>query len=162
MSFGVQAASCEQTPASVCSQLEARSSKPAWYTISGRMPCRVLVALVLFLGPGASSFAVESGYLALTIVRAEPKTRDRVVYYIVNTPIYHEDPYFEIAVRATGTVVVGEREPRNTREMLPEDWKPGAIVQGRVDRRYLLLRRPNGTEVRFIITRRTKTPPEQR
>jgi hypothetical protein len=125
------------------------------------MPCRVLVALVLFLGPGAGSFAVESGYLALTIVRAEPKTRDRIVYYVVNTPIYHEDPYFEVAVRAAGTVVVGEREPRNTREMLPEDWKPGAVVQGRVDRHHLFLRRPNGTEVRFIITRRTKTPPEK-
>jgi hypothetical protein len=124
------------------------------------MPFRVLVALVLFLGSGASSFAVESGYLALTIVRAELKTRDRVVYWVVNTPIYHEDPYFEVAVRAAGTVVVGEREPRNTREMLPEDWKPGAVVQGRVDKRHLFLRRPNGTEVRFIITRRTKTPPE--
>lgn len=125
------------------------------------MRCRVLVALVLFLGRGVGSFAVESGYFALTIIRAELKTRDRVVYWVVNTPIYHEDPYFEVAVRVAGTVVVGEREPRNAREMLPEDWKPGAIVQGRVDRRYLLLRRPNGTEVRFIITRRTKTPPEQ-
>jgi hypothetical protein len=124
------------------------------------MPCRILLALVLLLGSGASSFAVESGYLALTVVRAELKTRDRVVYWVVNTPIYHEDPYFEVAVRAAGTVVVGEREPRNTREMLPENWKPGAVVQGRVDRRYLFLRRPNGTEVRFIITHRTKTPPE--
>jgi hypothetical protein len=124
------------------------------------MPFRVLVALVLFLGSGASSFAVESGCLALTIVRAEIRTRDRVVYWVVNTPIYHEDPYFEVAVRAAGTVVVGEREPRNTREMLPQDWKPGTVVQGRVDRRHLFLRRPNGTEVRFIITRRTKIPPE--
>jgi hypothetical protein len=122
------------------------------------MPCRVLVALLLFLGPGAASFAVESGYLALTIVRAEVKTRDRVVYWLLNTPIYHEDPYFEVAVRATGTVVVGEREPPTTHEMLPEDWKPGAVVQGRVERRYLFLRRPDGTEVRFSITRRTKTP----
>ena len=119
-----------------------------------------MVALLLFLGPGAGSFAVESGHFPLTIVRAETKTRDRVVYWVVNTPIYHEDPYFEVAVRAAGTVVVGEREPRNTREMLPENWKPGAVVQGRVDKRHLFLRRPNGTEVRFIIIRRTKTPPE--
>jgi hypothetical protein len=124
------------------------------------MPCRVLVALVLFLGSGASSFAVESGYLALTLIRAEVKTRDRVVYWVVNTPIYHEDPYFEVAVQAAGNVVVGEREPRNTSEMLPEDWKPGAIIQGRVDKRHLFLRRHNGTEVRFLITHRTKTPPE--
>lgn len=124
------------------------------------MPCRVLVALALFLGPGAGSFAIESGYLALTIVRAELKTRDRVVAYVVNTPIYHEDPYFEVAVRAAGTVIVGEREPRNPREMLPEDWKPGVVVRGRMDKHHLFLRRPNGTEVRFIITRRTKAPRE--
>ncbi len=124
------------------------------------MPCRVLVALVLFLGLGTRSFAVESTYFPLTIVRADLKTRDRVVYWVVNTPLYHEDPYFEVAVRAAGTVVVGEREPRNAHEMLPQDWKPGARVQGRVDKRHLFLRRPNGTEVRFIITRRTKASPE--
>ena len=124
------------------------------------MRCRLLVALLLVLGPGACSFAVESGSLALTIVRAEQKTRDRVVAWVVDTPIYHEDPYFEVAVRAGGTLIVGEREPRNASEMLPADWKPGAVVQGRVDRRHLYLRRPNGSEVRFIITHRTKTPAE--
>ena len=124
------------------------------------MPCRVLVALVLFLGLGARSFAVESTYFPLTIVRAELKTRDRVVYWVVNTPLYREDPYFEVAVRAAGTVVVGEREPQNSHEMLPQDWKPGARVQGRVDKHHFILRRPNGTEVRFIITRHTKTPAE--
>jgi len=47
------------------------------YVRQARRPA--MLALVLFLGPGAGSFAVESGYLALTIVRAEPKTRDRIV-----------------------------------------------------------------------------------
>jgi hypothetical protein len=124
------------------------------------MACRVLVALVLFLVPGAASFAVESSYFPLTIVRAETKTRDRVVYWVVNTPLYHEDPYFEVAVRAAGTLVVAEREPRNAHEMLPESWKPGATVQGRIDKHHLFLRRTNGSEVRFIITRRTKASPE--
>ena len=124
--------------------------------MSGRMRCRVLLALVLSVGAGAASFAVERGSLALTIVRAEAKTRDRVVYWVVNTPIYHEEPYFEVEVRAGGRVVVAERERRDAHEMLPEDWKPGAVVQGRIDSHHLFLRRPNGTEVRFIITRRAK------
>jgi hypothetical protein len=141
-------------------RLQAGALFLSWYTIFGPMPCRVLVALVLFLGLGAGSFAVESSYFPLTIVRAEIKTRDRVVYWVVNTPLYHEDPYFEVAVRAAGNVVVGEREPRNAHEMLPEDWKPGARVQGRVDKHHLFLRRPNGIEVRFIITRRIKATPE--
>jgi len=131
-----------------------------WYTVLRRMRCWVLVALLLFLGPGADSFAVEGGYFPLTIVRAETKTRDRVVYWVVNTPTYHEDPYFEVAVRTAGTVVVGEREPRSAHEKLPEGWKPGAIVQGRVDKHHLFLWRPNGTEVRFIITGRAKASSE--
>src|SRR5258708_22881449 len=120
------------------------------------MSCRVLLAVVLCLGSGASCFAVESSYFPLTIVRAEQKTRDRVVYWVVDTPLYHEDPYFEVAVRAAGTVVVGEREPRNAYEMLPVEWKPGARIQGRVEKHHLFLRRPNGTEERVIITRRAK------
>jgi hypothetical protein len=121
---------------------------------------RVLFALLFFFGPGACAFAVESGSVTLTIVRAEQKTRDRVVYYLVNTPLYHEDPYFEVEVRAAGRLIVGEREPKNSHEVLPVDWKPGVSVQGRVDRRHLFLRRPNGIEMRFIITRRAKAPPQ--
>jgi hypothetical protein len=124
------------------------------------MSGRVLLALVLFLVPGAVSFAVENGDLPLTIVRAEVKTRDRVVAWVVNTPIYNEDPYFEVAVRTAKMVIVAERDPETRHEILPEDWKPGAIVQGHVDQHHLFLRRPNGTEVRFIITRRSKAPPE--
>jgi hypothetical protein len=124
------------------------------------MRCRFLLALVLLMGSETASLAVESGSVALTIIRAEVKTHDRVVYWLVNTPIYHEDPYFEVAVRSSGTVMVGEREPESAREMLPEYWKPGTLVQGRVDRHHLFLRRLNGTEVRFIITRSIKAPPE--
>ncbi|MBZ5548882.1 MAG: hypothetical protein LAO22_13170 [Acidobacteriia bacterium] len=121
---------------------------------------RVLLTLLL-LGLSASSFAVESGLLTLTIVRAEQKTRDRVLLYLVDTPIYQEDPVFEVAVRAGGLVVVGERDPEHKWETLPADWKPGALVEGRIEKHRLYLRRPNGTYVRFIITSRTKAPAEQ-
>lgn len=120
-----------------------------------------LVALWLLLGPGTGLFAVENGRLSFTIVRAEQKTRDRVVYWVVDTPIYHEDPYFEVEVRAAGTILVGEYEPRNAGEMLPENWRPGALVPGRVERRHLFLRRPNGTDLGFVITRRGAAPREK-
>jgi hypothetical protein len=81
--------------------------------------------------------------------------------YRADTPIYQEDPYFEVAVRAGGWVVVGERDPEHKWETLPIDWKPGAAVEGRVEKHLLYLRRPNGTYVRFIITSRRKTPAEQ-
>jgi hypothetical protein len=122
---------------------------------------RISVALILLSSVAARSFAVESTYFPLTIVRSEVKTRDRVVYWEVNTPIYHEDPYFEVAVRVEGALIVAERDPENRHEMLPQNWKPGARVQGRVDKRHLYLQGPNGSEMRFIITRRTKTPLEK-
>jgi len=122
---------------------------------------RALLTLVFLVSLGAHSVAVESGYQTLTIVRAGQKTRDRVLLYLVDTPIYQEDPYFEVAVRAGNQILVGERDPEKKWETLPADWKPGAIVQGRADRRHIFLRRPNGTDMQFVITRRTKLPPEK-
>jgi hypothetical protein len=121
---------------------------------------RVLLTL-WFVGLLARSFAVEGGPVTLTIVRAEQKTHNRVLLYLVDTPIYQEDPYFEVAVRAGGLVVVAERNPEHTWETLPADWKPGALVEGRIEKHQLYLRRRNGTYVRFIITSRTKAPAEQ-
>jgi len=122
---------------------------------------RVVLTLLLLLGLAASLFAVESGPLALTIVRAEQKTRDRVVLYLVDTPIYQEDPYFEVAVRAGELVLVAERDPEHKWETLPSGWKPGAHVEGRLEKHRLYLKRPNGSYVRFVITSRMKAPAEQ-
>ena len=123
--------------------------------------CRRVLLTLLFLGLSAGSFAVESGPVTLTIVRAEQKTRDRIVLYLVDTPIYQEDPYFEVTVRAGEWVVVGERDPEHRWETLPGDWKPGAKVQGRVEKHRLYLRRPDGSYLRFIITSRAQAPAEQ-
>jgi len=122
---------------------------------------RVLLTLLLLVGSGVGSLAVESGSLTLTIVRAEQKTRDRVLLYLHDTPIYQEDPYFEVAVRTDGSVLVGECDPEHKWETLPIDWKPGAAVEGRVEKHRLYLRRPNGTYVGFIIISRRKAPAEQ-
>jgi len=132
----------------------------ACYTTWAQMSRRVLIPMILLLASGANSFAVESTSFPLTIVRSEVKTRDRVVYWEVNTPIYHEDPYFEVAVRVSGALIVAERDPER-HEMLPLDWKPGVRIQGRADKHHLYLQRPNGSEVRFIITHRTNAPQEQ-
>jgi hypothetical protein len=117
---------------------------------------RFLLALVVLLTTVVGLFAVQSGFQAMTIVRASQKTRDRVIYYVVNTPLYREDPYFEVEVSVNGTNILAEYEPRDAWEMLPEPWKPGAVVQGRVEGHSLFLKRPNGTELRFVIVKRTK------
>ena len=114
-----------------------------------------LLTLVLLLTSAVGLFAVQGGLQAMTIVRAEQKTHDRVIYYVVNTPLYREDPYFEVEVSVDGTNILAEYEPRDAWEMLPVSWRPGAIVQGRVTGHSLFLKRPNGTELRFVIVKRT-------
>jgi len=121
---------------------------------------RCLLALVL-LGVGASLNAVESGELPMTIVRAEQKMRDRVVAWVNDTPIYQQDPYFEVAVRSGDKVLEGEYEPSSPWETLPIFWKPGVEVQGRVRGHSLFLKRPNGIEIRFVILRRSAATSKQ-
>jgi len=121
----------------------------------------VLFALLFWLAGCAGLFAVESGFQAMTIVRAEQKTHDRIVYWVVNTPIYQEDPYFAVTVRVAGILLEAEYEPRRLGETLPEAWKPGVVVQGRLEKRTLILRRPNGTEMHFVVVKRRFVPEEK-
>jgi len=109
--------------------------------------------LVLALGAGLS--AVEPGEQPMTIVRAEQTLRDRVVAWVNDTPIYQQDPYFEVAVRAGDKILEGEYQPSSPWESLPVFWKQGVEVQGRVRGHSLFLKRPNGVEIRFIILKRT-------
>jgi hypothetical protein len=118
---------------------------------------RLLVAL-FFVSLSGSLGAVESGELPMTIVRAEQKLRDRVVAWVNDTPIYQQDPYFEVAIRAGDKILEAEYEPISQWETLPVFWKPGLKVQGRVHGHSLFLKRPNGAEIRFVILKRTAVP----
>ena len=120
-----------------------------------------LVALLL-LNLGSGLFAVQNGEMTMTIVRAEEKKRDRVVAWVNDTPIYQQDPYFEVAARAGDQVLEGEYEPQSQWETLPIFWKPGVQVQGRVRGHSLFLKRPNGAEIRFVILKRTAASAQKR
>ncbi len=123
---------------------------------------RGLLVALLLLGLGVGMYAVESGEQRMTIVRAEQKTRDRVVAWVVDTPIYQQDVYFEVAVRASGNILEAEYEPGSPWETLPVFWKPGVEVQGRVRGHSLFLKRPNGAEMRFVILKRTAVSAEKK
>ena len=123
---------------------------------------RVLLVALLLLNLGAGLYAVENGEVTMTIVRAEEKKRDRVVAWVNDTPIYQQDPYFDVAVRAGDQVLEGEYEPQSQWETLPVFWKPGVQVQGRVRGHSLFLKRPNGTEIRFVILKRTAASAQKR
>ena len=123
---------------------------------------RGLLIALLLLGLGAGMYAIESGELTMTIVRAEQKTRDRVGAWVNDTPIYQEDPYFEVVVRAGDKLLEAEYEPSSKWETLPVFWKRGVEVQGRVRGHSLFLKRPNGAEIRFVILKRTAVSAEKR
>jgi len=123
---------------------------------------RGLLITLLLLSLGAQFYAVENGELTMTIVRAEEKKRDRVVAWVNDTPIYQQDPYFDVAVRAGDKVLEGEYEPSSQWETLPVFWKPGVKVQGRVRGHSLFLKRPNGVEIRFVILKRNIISADQK
>ena len=123
---------------------------------------RGLLIAVFLLGLGAGAYGVESGELTMTFVSAEQKTRDRVVAWVNDTPIYQPDTYFHVAVRAGDKLLEAEYEPMSQWETLPVFWKPGVAVQGRVRGHSLFLKRPNGAEIRFVILKRTAVSTKQK
>jgi len=117
----------------------------------------VLATVVFVLAVGTFMRAVKNELLTVKIVRAEEKTRDRVVYWVVNTPLYVEDPFFEVVVEAGDYILTTQRDPDPKFEVLPS-WKAGEFVRGRVAKNSLYLKRRDGTEMRFVIVKRKRIP----
>ena len=115
-----------------------------------------MVLLAVALAAGAQ--AVERPYQSGKIVDVQRKIETRVLYYLVNTPVTQDDPYYEVSVQLGNTVYRGVYKPRHENETLPEEWKAKAEVQVKVEGRHLYVKRPNGTEVEFAIAKRTAAP----
>jgi hypothetical protein len=94
---------------------------------------------------------VEKAYVAGKILDIQQKARTRVLYYLVNTPITQDDPYYEVSVKVGDTNYVGEYTPRHTDDTLPEDWKPETPVQARIEKHHIFLKRPGGGDVQLVI-----------
>jgi hypothetical protein len=103
--------------------------------------------------------AAEKPYATGKFLDIQPKTRDRVDLYVVNTPITSAVPYFEVSVEFGSIDYVAEYTPRHSSEELPEAWRPGENVQGRVEKHFIYLKRPDGTEMKFLIDKRTAAKP---
>ena len=54
------------------------------------------------------------------MLSVEKKSRSRTQYYIVNTPVGVEEPYFEAEIDSSGFVYTAEYEPRTHDEVLPD------------------------------------------
>jgi hypothetical protein len=113
---------------------------------------RIAVTTVVFLGLALHLLAVEPQYQDAVLVRVEQKVNTRVLYYIVNTPITKDEPYYEVSLRLKDTLYVARYTPRHADDTLPEGWKAGSTVQARVDGRHLLIKSSGGADWKFLIT----------
>ena len=115
----------------------------------------ILATVVFVFATAAFVRAVENELQTVTIISAEEKTRDRIVYWVVNTPLYVEDPFFIVVVEAGDYTLTAERDPDPKFEVLP-NWRPGEAVRARIVKHNLYLRRRDGSEMRFVIVKRKR------
>jgi hypothetical protein len=121
--------------------------------------CSVLL-LVTVLVPNLH--AAEKPYLTGKILDVEQKKTTRVLYYQVDTPITKDEPYYEVSVQVKDTIYVGDYSPRHASATLPDEWNvPQTEVRVRLDKHYMFLTRPAGTEVQFVIVKRMAAAPAQ-
>ena len=112
-----------------------------------------IVPLVLLTGLAGST----QQYQKARLVSLERKTRSRVLYYQVNTPVTKEDPYYEIGVDANHTTYVGEWVPRHDDDTPPDSWKVGGLLEVRLEKHYIHLKQPDGTDMKLEIKRHFAT-----
>ncbi len=118
----------------------------------------LVVALVALMSP---AYGAKPTYAKGTIVEIQQKTRDKVDMYLVNTPVTTAVPYFQISLELGDMNYVAEYTPRHAGEELPEMWKTGEAVQARLEKHRLFLQRPDGTDMEWIVTKRTSVHKEQ-
>ena len=114
--------------------------------------------LVASVADGAEKNGPQPG----VVLTVKHKTRSRVQYYIVNTPVTAEDPYLQMEVDSGGFVYTVEYEPHSAQEVLPDGCMPGEAVKVRVEGKHNLfvqcLDRP--TEIPWSIQKKTRSAPD--
>jgi hypothetical protein len=95
----------------------------------------VRIAVLVFLLSLQLAFAAQPAFQPGKILKVERKTRSRVLYYIVNTPITREDPYYDVAVQLKQTIYMAEYEPRHSEDALPDQWSAGETVSVKIEKR---------------------------
>ncbi|MBZ5572235.1 MAG: hypothetical protein LAO09_10205 [Acidobacteriia bacterium] len=120
-----------------------------WFTATLLLACLV-----------PSSYGVQKQYATGKIVAVEQKANTKVLYYLVNTPVTQDEPYYEVSVQLKDTIYLGQYTPWHAKETLPEEWEPGFTVPVRIDGRHLILKRPSGVDMEFVILKRTAVKAE--
>jgi hypothetical protein len=120
-------------------------------------PFSAILVLTFLTQPAL--YAARKLYQNATLVAVQQKTNTRVIYYVVDTPITRDEPYYEVSVQLKDMLYVGRYVPRHAQDDLPEEWVPGTTVAARVEGRHLFVKRPSGNEVDFAILKHTAVKP---
>jgi hypothetical protein len=119
----------------------------------------IIVALLATALPMPVLHAAEKQYVAGQIITVERKFHERVLYYLVNTPVTQDDPYYELSLRSGDVVLLTEFTPRHAADELPEGWTSGGKVEMKVtDKHHVMVRQPDGIELQLLILKRTTEP----
>jgi hypothetical protein len=112
-------------------------------------------ALLVVLLPFSHLYAAEKQYETGRIVTVEKKFHTRVLYYLVNTPITQDDPYYELSLQLGNMVLLTEFTPRHAADDLPDGWKDNAEVQMKVtDKHHVWVKQDGGMELQLLIVKR--------
>lgn len=105
--------------------------------------------------------AADKQYQSGRILNVEKKSHEKILYYLVNTPVTQEDPYYELLLQLNNFVYDCEYTPRHAADKLPEGWLPDTEAKIRVaDKRHLFVEGPDGFELQLIVLKRTPGTPE--
>jgi hypothetical protein len=120
-----------------------------------------IAMLLSFLVSVPSLDAAGKQYETGRIVDVEKKSHEKILYYLVNTPVMQEDPYYELQLQLNNFLYECEYTPRHAADKLPEDWLPETEVKIKVaDKRHLSVKGPDGFELELIVVKRTPATPE--
>jgi hypothetical protein len=119
------------------------------------MKHRAITILLLVLLSLSSLYAAEKKVERGRIITVEKKVHERVLYYLVNTPVTEDDPYYEVALRLGDTILLTEFTPRHAADNLPDGWTDGAAVQIKLtDKHHALVSQADGIELQLEIVKR--------
>jgi len=114
----------------------------------------IAVLLMLLLSVPALQ-AAEKQYGPGRIESLEKKAHERVLYYLVNTPVTQDDPYYEISLQQGTWLYLAEYTPRHAADSLPDEWKPGADIQIKLtDKHHAWVRSAGGPDLQVIVLKR--------
>jgi hypothetical protein len=117
-----------------------------------------IAAIVLCLSLLPSLQAAENQFGPARLIDVESKAHERVLYYLGNTPITQDDPYYEIYLQQNNWLYQTEYTPRHAADSLSDEWKPGTEVQMKItDKRHVVVKLPGLPELQLLIVKRTPT-----